>query len=467
MTIWTPDLAQYGSPKYRALTEAIASAIADGTLSAGSKLPPQRELAYVLGLSIGTVTRAYKDAERRDLVVGEIGRGTFVRPDNTRTDGETSGSLWAPTRDTTGPISLIMNLPPVGIAAPALADTLRDLSRSGDLGSLLDHQSNGRTDVHLNSAALWLGRIGLEATAEDIVLTNGAQHGILMALMASAHPGDTVLAENLTYPPLKQMAWHFGLKLQGLEMDAQGIIPDALDAACVRTNARVLYCMPTLQSPTGITMPEARRWDIARIAQKHDLTVIEDDVFGFLPQDRPPPLAVFVPERTLFVTSVSKSLAPGLRIGIVRATARHREALRNAVQMSCWMPSPITAEITHRWIQDGTADLLNNWLRQEMKARCALARKTLGPVAAGLQDSSYHLWLKLPESWSEEAFRSSAEQRGVKVAIGETFQLKSGTSPRSLRLALGYETSQARLETGLKIICEIMNSHGAGQASIV
>ena len=464
MTIWTPNLAGHGGPKYRALTDAIAEAIADGSLAAAAKLPPQRELAYALELSMGTVTRAYQDAERRGLVTGEVGRGTYVRSAGAGRGAET---LWAPARESDGPVSLVMNLPPAGIAAPALAETFRGLGRSGDLGPLLDHQSSGRIEAHLQSAASWLGRLGLDATGEEIVLTNGAQHGILMALMAAAHPGDTVLAEKLTYPPLKQMAHHFGLRLHGLDMDGGGIVPDALEAACRKTQAKLLYCLPTLQSPTGVTMGEHRRREIARIAQKHDLTVIEDDVFGFLPEDRPPPLATFAPERTLLVTSVSKSLAPGLRIGIVRVPENRREAFRNAVQMSCWMPSPITAEITHRWIGDGTADLLNDWLRREMKARCRLAGDILGKAGGGRQGLSYHLWIDLPQSWTEEAFRAAAEQRGVKVATGEIFQLKPGPPPRSLRLALGYETSRERLAKGLTVVADLLSCDGARRASIM
>ncbi len=464
MTIWTPNLAGRSGPKYRALSDAIAEAIDDGSLAPETRLPPQRELAYVLGLSIGTVTRAYSDAERQELVVGEVGRGTYVRAGSMR---KVAGALWAPARDEEGPISLVMNLPPVGIAAPALAETFRELSRTGDLSPLLDHQSNARIEAHQQSAAKWLGRIGLDVSGDEIVLTNGAQHGILMALMALAFPGDTVLAERLTYPPLKQMAQHFGLKFQGLEMDAEGIVPDALEEACRRTRARVLYCMPTLQSPTGATMGEARRERIAEIARAHELTIIEDDVFGFLPKNRPPPLAALAPERTLLVTSVSKSLAPGLRIGIVRVPEKYREAMRGAVQMSCWMPSPITCEITHRWIEDGTADALNDWLRCEMQTRRALARDILDSAANGLQGLSYHAWVDLPESWTEDAFRRAAEQRGVKVVGGEIFLLKPGPAPGALRLALGYETSKERLAQGLGVVAELLQCDGTRRSSIV
>jgi len=464
MTNWTPDLTGRRGPIHRALTDAIGEAVADGSLAIDQRLPPQRELAYALGLSLGTVTRAYKDAERRGWVTGEVGRGTYVRSGGA---GWPADSLWGPARDPNGPIGLVMNLPPAGIAAAALAETFCDLGSAGDLGALLDHQSTGRIAAHSASAAAWLGRIGVPATGDDVVLCNGAQHGILMALMATARPSDTVLAEALTYPPLKQMAHHFSLTLSGLEMDDAGIIPDALEAACRNTGARLLYCMPTLHSPTGATMPEPRRQEIAGIARKYDLTIIEDDVFGFLPEDRPPPLSTYVPERTILVTSVSKSLAPGLRIGIVHGPKDRLDAVRDAVQMSCWMPSPITAEITHRWIADGTADRVNRWLRGEMKARSRLAHDLLGEEGVGANGLSYHLWIALPPSWTEEAFRAAVDERGVRVASGETFLLKPGSPPQALRLALGYETDRDRLAKGLKIVAELLASDGARRPSIV
>jgi len=464
MTMWLPNLAGRSGPKHRAISEAIGEAVVDGSLEPEAKLPPQRELAYALGLSLGTVTRAYKEAARRGFVTGETGRGTYVCRKGA---ARAANSLWGPARDEDGPVNFVMNLPPVGIAAPELARTFASLGTSKDLGQLLDHQSNGRIEGHMRAAANWVGRQGLDATGDEIILTNGAQHGILAALMATARPGDIVLAEALTYPALKQMAHHLQLRLHAVEMDARGLIPDALDAACRATESKVLYCMPTLHSPTGITVPEERRREIARIASDQGLTIIEDDVFGFLPADRPPPLAALAPDHTIFVTSVSKCLAPGLRIGIVRVPEEHLEAIRNAVQMSCWMPSPITAEIACRWIEDGTADRLNDWLRTEMQARCQLASDILGKAVACPPFLSFHLWFELAPPWREESFRAAAEQRNVKVASGEFFALNPKSAPQAVRLALGYEPSRARMAEGLRVIASLLAADGAGGASIV
>lgn len=462
MTMWMPNLSGRKGPKHLALAEAVREAIDSGALAPGAKLPPQRALAFALKLSLGTVTRAYSDAERRGFVRGEVGRGTFVRGPERR-----SGplSLWSPARPNDGPIDLVMNLPPPGMGGEALRRTLASLADEPGLDALLDHHPGGWIEQHSRSAAAWLGRAGLETDSGSVVLTNGAQHGILSALMAVTRPGDVVLAEHLTYPPVKEIAHHLGLRLIGLDMDSEGLVPDALEAACRKGEAKALYCMPTLHSPTGITMPAIRRREIARIADRHGLIVIEDDVFGFLPEERPQPLACWIPDRAIYVTSASKCMAPGLRIGMLRAPASLVEAVRSVIRMSCWMPAPIMAEIVHRWISDGTADRLNARLRQEMSARCRAGREIFGDGIADQNGLRFHFWLELPAIWSEMAFRDAAAQRGVRIATAETFSLKPGHATSGIRLALGCEANRERLLVGLRVIADLIAAKPA--ASLV
>lgn len=453
MTIWKPNLSDRKGPKHVALVEAIREGIEAGALVPGSRLPPQRELAFALGLSLGTVTRAYMDAERRGFVRGEVGRGTFVHQPDGAADPL---SLWSATRPQDGPIDLVMNLPPPGQGGEALRQTLAALAEEPGLAALLDHRAEGWAERHSRSAATWLGRTGLEVDAGAITLTNGAQHAILSALMAVTRPSDVVLVERLTYPPVREIAHHLGLRLVGLEMDADGIEPSALDAAARTGQARALYCMPTLHSPTGATMPEPRRRAIARIAARHDLAVIEDDVFGALQEERPKPLACWLPERTIYITSASKCMAPGLRIGMIHARSALRQAVGNVVRMSCWMPAPLMAEIVHRWISDGTADRLNGALRAEMRTRCREVRAILRERIAGQDGLRSHFWLPLPDAWSEMAFRDAALQRGVRIATGETFSARPGHVPGGIRLALGCEARPERVMSGIRTLAELL-----------
>jgi DNA-binding transcriptional MocR family regulator len=465
MTILPPRLADQPGPRYLAVADWIAEAVARGSLAEGAKLPPQRDLAYDLGLSLNTVTRAYAEAERRGLVRGEVGRGTYVRTGGPLRDGTVPQATL--TRPDTGPIDFTLNLPAVGESAKCLAETCAELSSSSALADLLDYQAEGALQAHGEAGAAWIGRLGLDCTGRDIVVTTGAQHGVMVALMATLRPGDALMVEHLTYAPLKQMAHHLGLKLQPLAMDEQGLAPEDLDRACRTTSAKVLYCLPTLHTPTTATMPEDRRRTVADIARKHDVTIVEDDVFGFLPRERPPPVASFAPERSLFVTSVSKSLAPGLRIGYLRAPGAYRRAVDQAVALSCLMPPPLMAEIACRWMADGTADRLNDWQRREAQARQEIAGRILASHAYRSDPFCFSLWLPLPAPWRAETFRMEAEKRGVKVLTGEIFAVGQTAAPHAVRLCLGYEPERARVTAGLESLARLFEGPNGPGSSVV
>ncbi len=465
MTIWLPDLIGRSGPKYLALADAIAEAADKGDLADNEKLPAQRDLAYDLGLSLSTVTRAYAEAGRRGLVYGEVGRGTFVRGLGSATD-DTPAALFRPVRSG-DLIDLTMNLPTMGEAPRRLAETLTRLGREPDLGPLLDYRADDQVAAQADAGAQWVGRLGLKATSDDIIVTVGAQHGVLVALMATTRPGDVVLVEDLTYPPLKQIALHLDLKLHPVAMDGDGLLPEALDEACRGARAGVLYCMPTLHSPTTATMPEDRRRRIADVARRHDLKIIEDDVFGFLPDRRPPPLAAYAPDRTLFLTSVSKSLAPWLRVGFVRAPEALQDAVRTAVHMSCWMPPPLMADIARRWITDGTADHLNAWQRGETRARQQIAARILSGLTYKADPMGLHVWLPLPPPWRADDLRIAAEKRGVKILSGEVFAVGQQAAPQAVRLSLGCEPDRERMTRGVGVIAELIKSGAGAGPSVV
>ena len=457
MTMWRPELSGQDGPKFRQIADAIGEGVADGRLPRGTRLPPQRDLAHALGVSLNTVSRAYADATERGFVQGEVGRGTYVRDGGPLPTETGAASLGGLTRPAAGPIDFSLNLPAPGPAAAALARSLAVLSGSNALAAFLDYQTEGERDRHAEAAVKWLGKLGLEARREDIVLTTGAQHGILAALLASMRPGGVLLTEALTYAPVKAMARHLGLKVVPVAGDG-ALDPKALDATCRRVAGKVLYCLPTLHTPTTATMDAECRSVVAAIARKHGLTLIEDDVFGLLPPDRPAPLARFAPERTIYVTSVSKSLAPGLRVGFVQAPPSHARAVRTAVNLSCWMPPPLMAEIASRWIEDGTADTLNAFQREEAAVRQAMAKELLPARYLRADAHGFHIWLSLPPHWHPDVFRMEAQNRGVKVLVGGTFAVDPSRSPNAVRLCLSHEASRARVREGLEVIAELLGS---------
>lgn len=426
-----------------------------GLLKPGDRLPPQRDLAYRLGLSPQTVMRAYADATRRGYVRGEVGRGTYVCPPDGR---QPPGDTPALSRPEAGPVDFSRNLPFAGESGQALATTLADLVRAGGLADYLDHDRRDVALRHRQAGAAWIARLGLSTSAEQTILTCGAQQGILAVLAAVLHPGDVLLTETLAYAPVKEMARHLGVRIVGLAMDDEGVLPEAIEAACRQTPARALYLTPTLQTPTALTMSERRRGIVARLADAHDLILIEDDVFGFLPKCRPDPVAVLAPQRTVFVTGLSKIAAPGLRVGFVHAPDRLVGAISTAVAVSSWMPPPLMGEIAARWVGDGTAEMLKEGQRAHAARRQAMARAALAGFKYRTDPCGSHLWLSLPEHWQADAFAAAAERLGVLVTPASAFLMTGNHAPAAVRLCLSHEASDDKVTRGLEILGPLLGT---------
>src|SRR5258706_10308763 len=323
MTMWNPEIDTAGA-RYLAIAEALSGDVKSGRLRPGDRLPTHRDLAYRLGVTVGTVTRAYAEAARRGLVGGEVGRGTYVRDTRPASfsalDDRSDGGGEAP-------IDLGVNKAAAAEAGPLFAAALRQLADSPDLGALLDYQPHRGRLRHRAAGAAWLSRAGLAVDPERVIVTAGGQHAMSIAFAALARPGDLVLAEQCTYPGMKAVAGLLQLRLQGVAIDRDGLVPEAFEAACRAGPARALYCTPNLQNPTGSVMPVERRRAIAAIAESHGVAIVEDDAYGFLDAGLPPPLASFAPTVGHYLSSLSKSLAPGLRLGFLAGPAGRPDRL--------------------------------------------------------------------------------------------------------------------------------------------
>lgn len=454
MSIWVPNLDGRNGPTYRRIVDALADDVAAGRLSPGTRLPPYRELAFALGVSAQTVSRAYAQGTQRGLLRGETGRGTFVLDPAARSAPVAPASL---TRDVDGPIDLSRNLPSPSRADTHLADVLREIGAGSDLRGFLDYQDGDAAPRHHATAArAWLEACGLDTRSSEIVTTSGAQHGLFCALTALLSPGDLILTEALGYAPVRVIAERLALRIRPVALDDEGVCPDDFERLCRERTVRLLYLTPTLQSPTTATLSADRRERLTDIARRHDVLILEDDVFAPLKEDRPPPVARFAPERTIHITSLSKCVAPGLRVGFVQAPASLAEAVRRAVVLSVWMTPPLMSEIAARLIESGAATHLLRQQRASAERRQALARDLLGNFDLRADPQGLHAWLRLPEGWSAGGFRAAAEARGVRVSDARDFAAAGVEAPAAARLSLGHEADETRLETGLTRLAELL-----------
>ncbi len=473
MTNWMPVLTG-DRPRYLAIADALAEDMRAGRLRPGSKLPTHRDLAWRLGVTVGTVTRAYAEAERRGLVIGEVGRGTFVRA---QTPDAPPSADWRAGTAQRSPelLDLSMNLPAAPSEPEAVPDALAGVVHDPAARPLFGYTSSLGLPEHRAAGAAWLARFGVELPADRVVPTHGAQHAMFLAAAAVTESGAPLLVEEATFYGMKAVAKTLDLRLVGVQTDSQGLEPASLDAAARATGAKVLYCIVNFQNPTSSVMPEARRDEIAEVCRRHGIAVIEDDIYAFLLAEseirRLRPLSARLPEQSLYLTSLSKCVAPALRVGWVAGPAAWIERLTVAQRSTVIMPNPLLHEAARRLIADGTAERLAAGQRREAEARQELARRTLGRPNSGAQmiahPSAFHVWLQLPPHWRTDAFVGAARRRGVAVTAGEVFFVGRMPGPPAVRICLSAAPSREALAEGLRSLAALLAEEPALEPPLV
>jgi DNA-binding transcriptional MocR family regulator len=439
--------------KYRSIVAQMADRIRSGALLPGSRLPAQRQLAAELGVDLTTVTRAYTELKRMGLVEGRSGSGSFVR-------GVPAAET--PARAADG-FDLSMNVPP---QPPGLGDRVAEglaaLLAGPEGAAGLGYQPSGGAARDRAAGASWLGR-RLGAVAEDrVVVAAGAQSALFAVLDLLLDRGDTLACAGLTYPGVRAIAAHLGLRLAGLAQDADGLDPDAFEHLCRTDPPKALYLVPTIASPTTATLPSGRRQAIVATARRHGVALVEDDAYGALPETAPPPLAALAPEIAWHVASLSKCATPALRVAYVAAPdASAAMPLTAGLRAISLMASPLTAALAARWIGDGTLAALTAAIRAENRARQRLAAALLPAGAVAAHPDGNHLWLTLPEGWMATAFTAAARESGLLVVPADAFDV-TGTPPRAVRLSLGGVPDRVGLERALLRLSGLLSWSAGG-----
>jgi DNA-binding transcriptional MocR family regulator len=449
MIDWIPTRAATGKPLYLAIAEAIAGDIRKGLLAQGDRLPPQRRLAAGLGIDFTTVSRGYAEAQAQGLVESHVGRGTFV--------AKISVTAFSadPLRDLQEDLS--MNMPPEP-SDPALIDRMRGGLDyvSANLIALLRYQSATGSEKDKAAALSWLSLRGMTPELDRIAVTPGAHPTMMAILSLLAEPGDRVLCEAITYPGLRNIAARMRLGLQGVEMDAEGILPEALEAAIQTHKPRALYLNPTLQNPTTLTMPTARRLEIAKILNHHGLPLIEDDAYGFIPAKAPAPLAVSAPDLTWHIGGLTKCIGAGLRLAFtVAPSGKDAYALAQALRAISVMPSPMSMALATRWIEDGTADQIRHFIRQETALRQRIAAGALEGFDFAAAENAFNIWLRLPKGTSRGDLIARMAGRHIGIAPSDAFTLQ-GLPEEHVRVCLGGAISREALQSGLLFLSHAM-----------
>jgi DNA-binding transcriptional MocR family regulator len=422
---------------FRTFADEVAAAIAAGRLRPGERLPTQRAFARRRGIAASTAGRVYAELVRRGLVVGEVGRGTFVRA--------TAGLPGADvplTEPSRARIDLELNYPVVPEQSALLAAGLAPMLRPDALDlALRPSRAEGTPAARAAFAGLIPGEhpgaaSGAWAPEPEALLFAGSGRQALSAVLAAlVAPGQRLGVEELTYPVVKAAAQRLGIVVVPIPLDGDGLDPDALAAVHRAGPLRAVYLQPRVHNPLGTTMPPERRAKVAEVLRRLDLPAVEDAVWAFLRPDVPP-LAALAPERIVLVDSLSKRVAPGLSTGFAVVPEALRERVAASLRAGSWLPSGFALEAAVRWIGDGTVAAITSAKRADATSRQRVAREHLPSASLRADPGSYYCWWELPGPWHAETFVAAAARAGIGLTPAAAYAVGSRTPPAAVRLGL-------------------------------
>jgi len=466
MTNWLPDLTDKSGPLYLQLADAIEEAIADNSLPAGEKLPPQRNLAFDLKVTIGTIGRAYALAHERGLVTGEVGRGTYVlgKHDQKNAPAAYSSDGIAGTRIQDAPLDKgrfdTTAAPDIGqqtVMEPIIGSVIRNFPHE------IVNYTRHFPQHWLEAGRRWLNQEKAPLDGSNIVVTNGAHAGAIAVITAFTSPGDRIVFEDLTYTQVSRSVRLTGRRIAIAPSDEYGMIPEEFERVCNQQHPTMAFLMPSVHNPTLAIMPYERRRAIANIAAKHNVWLIEDDTYGVMTQSNIPKVADIAPERTFLMGSLSKAVSAGLRCGWVACPPHCAQRVRVTHKLMSGGVSFLLAETAAQLILSGQAETLLRKCSAEIEWREQLARQTFAPYDFVSSPHVPILWLKLPEPWLAGTFKAAAYENGL--LIDDEDEFKAGRVDRTyhrVRIAFSSPTDRKQVENGFATLRQLLENEQAG-----
>ncbi|MBN7136673.1 GntR family transcriptional regulator [Lysobacter enzymogenes] len=459
-------------PRYQTLADDLARSIRQGLLRPGQRLPSVRQTSAARKLSPATVFQAYYLLEAQGLVQSRPRSGYYVAQAAQRLPPEPDTAS-AP-RGESRPVdvsalvfevlesAMARDIVPLGSAflSPALfplAKLGRAMAHEAvhlDPRSTVDDLTPGNAELRRHIALRY--RVGgVELGANDLVICNGAIEALNLCIAAVTQPGDAVLVESPCFYAALQTLERRGLRAVEVPTHPrEGIELDALDAAIRRHAPKACWLMTRFQNPLGASLPEAKTRELVQLLARHELPLIEDDVYGELHfgAHRPPPAKAFDTRGlVLHCSSFSKTLAPGYRIGWAAPGCYARQVAR--LKLTNTLATCVPAQLAiARYLQRGGYERHLRGLRQTLAQQQAayldaVARHFPAGTRVTRPDGGYFLWLELPPGGEALALQRQAAQRGISLAPGPMFSAERGYA-RCLRLNCGHPLD-ARIETAL------------------
>jgi DNA-binding transcriptional MocR family regulator len=461
-TIWVPEVDPAIKPKYRAVVQAIRDAIDDHSLEAGDRLPPVRELGWTLEMTPGTVARAYTILTDEGVLRAEVGRGTFVAEAVT-VEPPLNLMEMDVIEHLTGGDNFDVNLFSPHLPNGGQSRLIRSLLAqvANDPPSGVMHYPSRRGAQPARAAMLhWLRDIDVGPLVEsDIVLSHGGQNAIMLifqAILKGRRP--VIFVEELCYPGFRRVASALRADVVPIAMDGDGLCPIALGAAAERyPEAQIICTSPEVHSPTCGFSPLSRRHQIVEVARRFDLQIVEDDCYR-IGAAQAPAYRSLAPERGWYLTSLSKSITPALRIGCAIAPREMTPALTRAAEHGFFgLATPIT-DLAAALLAHPELDGIMARTRAAVGDYVKVAVNNLGGYDLRWREDVPFIWLNLPEGWRASAFCRAAETRGVRVRAAEEFAARQAQTPHAVRMAINAGVSLRSFDAAMARLRDLLDN---------
>ncbi|WP_417277594.1 PLP-dependent aminotransferase family protein [Celeribacter sp.] len=454
----------HSGPLFLAIAEAITHDITRGRLRPGARLPGTRALAQELGVHRNTVDAAYQELLMQGWLEAKPARGTFVAQDLPQ-GGLVRRTAPDPVAPETPPPALAFTdgaPDPKLVPDKALARAFRRALLSPGFRAGADYGDARGTSVLRQALAGYLASDrGVVADPSSMIITRGSQMALFLAARAALSPGDVIAVEDPGYPLAWEAFGAAGAVVRGVPVDGGGLRIDALEAALARdARIRAVYVTPHHQYPTTVTMGAARRLQLLELAQRHGITLIEDDYdHEYRFEGRPVlPLAARAPDHLplIYVGSLSKLLSPGIRLGYALASGpvlRRMAEARAAIDRQG--DAPLEAALAEV-IVDGDLGRHARKARRIYRARRDFLAELLRVQLAGrasfeLPGGGLALWLRC-DGVAADRWAESAGQAGLALLPGKRFALE-GAEPQAFRL--GYAAlDEDRITRAVEILAK-------------
>ncbi len=444
---WKPSLENTTLPFYQALATQLEEDIRNGILLPGTKLPPQRELADYLDINLSTITRAFKICMQKGLIVSSTGNGTYISSDVVY---DSNMLILSPLEEKVIEMGAIL---PNRFPNKHVIEAIESVLKEPNADILMQYNSNLYNTRQRLMAARWISKNGFTIEHQNILFASGGQNALTAVLAGLFHAGDKIACDAFTYPGLKSTAKLLSIILIPLKECTD----EALNNAYKYHNIKGIYLIADYHNPTTHVMDMHTRQTIASFAKKNNIIILEDAINALLTTNKYPPIYTLAPEQTIYFISLSKTIAPGLRLAYVLAPSQYQNNISTALYNMNISVSPLLGQAAATLIQSGAADTILSERQLFIIARNRIVNEYLSSYQVKGDDTCPFRWLILPDRFTSHVFEQLARASKVQVYAADRFLVGSTLPYEAIRFSVVSEEKTDNFIKGMQIIKKLLD----------